>query len=96
MKHLLWVLALAGCAPMFNQSMSADQIKAAVADKSISAVCSKIIGPWGTAETTVVTYDQRVIANGGIVVGDKCSIAVTDAHPFKPVAEVPPAKPTTP
>ncbi len=91
---VVFVLALSGCAPMFNQSMSADQIKAAVADKSISAVCSKIVGPWGTAETTVVTYDQRVIANGGITVGDKCSIQVVDAHPFKP--EPVPAPPPVP
>lgn len=63
------------------QAMSADQIKAAVADKSVSAVCAKILGPWGTAETTVVTFDQKVISNGGVTVGDKCTVTVTDSHP---------------
>ena len=56
-----------------------DQINAAVKDKSVSVVCAKILGPWGTAETTVVTFDQRVISNGGVSVGDKCTVAVTDA-----------------
>lgn len=76
---VLLMLCVASCAS--NQSMSAEQINAATKDKSVSVVCAKILGPWGTAETTVVTYDQRVITNGGVNVGDKCSISVTDAKP---------------
>lgn len=79
---ILVALLLTGCAT--NQSMSADQINAAVKDKSISVVCAKILGPWGTAETTVVTFDQRVISNGGVSVGDKCAVQVTDSHPVVP------------
>lgn len=87
-------LAVAGCAS--NQSMSAEQISAATKDKSISAVCARILGPWGTAETTVVTFDQRVISNGGITVGDKCAIQVTDSHPVVPPAPKPATVVATP
>lgn len=80
MVGLLFVVvlfAVAGCAT--NQSMSAAQIEAATKDKSVTVVCAKVLGPWGTAETTIVTYDQRVISNGGVTVGEKCSTAVTDS-----------------
>ena len=86
---LLLVLLLAGCAS--NQSMTAEQITAASKDKSTSCVYAKIVGVWGTAETTVVGYDQRTISNGGIAIGDKCSsLSVSDT---KPPAET---KPVTP
>jgi hypothetical protein len=75
-RALALAVLLSGCAT--NNSMTAEQISAATKDKSISVVCAKIIGPWGTAETTVVTFDQRVINNGGVNVGDKCAVAVTD------------------
>jgi len=85
---VLIVLALAatmsGCAPMFNQSMSPDQIKAAVSDRNASVVCAHVIGPWGSADTIVVNLDETAAVNGSVSVGEKCS-AVT-AGTVKPPA----------
>ena len=87
MKTLLVILAslLAGCVST-NSSMSAEQINAATKDKSASCLYAKVAGPWGTAETTVVGYDQRTIVNGGIIIGDKCSsLDAKDTKPAPPV-----------
>ncbi len=98
MKHLLWLLllALAGC--QTYGGMSAEQISAASKDKSASCVYAKILGVWGSGETTVVAYDQKTIFNGGIQIGDKCSsLTATDTKPGQPVVTVPaPPKPATP
>ena len=88
MRYLLVLLLLAGCAS--NQAMSPEQISAATKDKSISVICAKIIGPWGTAETTVISFDQQVIHNGGVNVGEKCAASVVDSK------STPAAKPVVP
>lgn len=87
---VLCLLPLTGCASMFSPAMSPEQIKAAVADKSASVVCSRIITAGGSADTIVVNLDQRVIRNGQIAVGDKCQVTVSDMAAIPvPIPEAP-------
>lgn len=105
MKILLATLvlfALAGCASFMqpNAGMSAEQISAAVKDKSATVICSTLIGPYGTAKLVTINLDQNAIKDGGITVdGDRgCSATITSAAPPRPpvVVSPAPAKPATP
>ena len=72
------LLLLPGCASMMSpQTMSADQLKALVSDKNGTAVCTTVIGPWGTAKIVVVNLDEVNTVNGNVTVDDKCSVAIT-------------------
>lgn len=94
----LLAIALSGCANYGG--MSADQIKASVADKNAGAVCARIVGVWGTAVTVVANLDQRVIDSGGMTVssanGD-CAVSINNvkAAPVpRPVPVVVPVDPS--
>ena len=73
---VLVVMLLSGCASMFqpDAAMSVDQMKALSADKSASAVCSQIIGAWGTARVTSVNLDKSTFKVGGVVIKPDCSV----------------------
>jgi hypothetical protein len=85
------LFALAGCQGMgYNQAMSEAQIKAAVADKSASIVCSRVIAAGFTGETVILNLDQRVLQDGGIIIGDSCkTVEIRTAAPPK---QQPPTK----
>ena len=64
MKAALFALALTGCASIGNQGMSAEQLKAAAADKSFSAVCQTLTGVWGTEKFVYTNVDKGSVPNG--------------------------------
>ena len=85
--RLVFALALAvalgtGCASMYG-GMSAEQISAAAKDKTATVVCSKIVGAGFSADTYVISLDNKVIANGSISVGEKCALTLSNELPVK-------------
>ena len=98
MKYLALVLLLSvsGCAAFQGgPQMNVDQLKAIASDKSATAVCSSVSGPWGTGKVVVVNLDQRVISDGTVVLTPDCQVTMTNAIHDKPVTPKEPAK-TTP
>ena len=87
---------LSGCAAFQGgPNMDVAQLKAIASDKSATAVCSTISGPWGTGKVVVVNLDQRVISDGTVVLTPDCQVTMTNAIHDKPVTPKEPAK-TTP
>lgn len=83
------LLMLAGCSTMGNQQMSADQLKAAAADKNFSAVCSNVVGPWGTGKFVYVNVDRTVVANGAISVDANCLVTMSNEQTVRvPVSAI--------
>ena len=76
-------LALAGCAIQQTpfEKMTAEQIKAANADKSISATCSHGTGPWGLARVVTLQMDKDTIRDGSIGVDPECKLTITTSMP---------------
>lgn len=72
------LLLLTGCASTGSQQMSAEQLKAVAADKNFSAVCSTIIGPWGTGKFVFVNVDRTVVVNGTIAVDANCLVTMSN------------------
>lgn len=105
MKIFLLVLVgmVAGCQAFVPQpNMNADQLKALASDKNASAICSTILGPWGTGKLVVVNLDETRI-NGTVVVNPDCTITATTTVPppiprgstaAVPSVVTPPAEPT--
>lgn len=76
------VLLLSGCATnggLDMQGMNADQIKALVADKNFSAVCSTITGMGGQAKFVYTNVDRSVVNNGTISVAPDCTVTMQNA-----------------
>jgi len=73
---LLSIIAITGCAT--QSQMSAEQLKALSMDKNFSAVCSTIIGPYGTGRFVYVNVDRSVVANGAISVDANCLITMSN------------------
>lgn len=102
MKMLAAIVALflVGCASFVPQpNMNADQLKALASDKNASAICSTILGPWGTGKLVVVNLDETRI-NGTVIVNPDCTITATTTVP-PPIprgstAAVPSVVPPTP
>lgn len=79
MKMLLGILATIALSACASQSqMSADQLKAIAADKNFSAVCSNLMGPYGTGKFVYVNVDRSVVANGTIAVDANCNITMAN------------------
>lgn len=76
-------IALAGCAIQQTpfEKMTAEQIKAANADKSISATCSHGTGPWGLARVVTLQMDKDTIRDGSIGVDPECKLTITTSVP---------------
>ena len=85
MLRLLCVLLLSGCASMNAPNMSAEQLKAFAADKSLSAMCTTGTGVWGTVTNVYVNVDKASIQNGGVSVDPRnnCAVTMTNAVPVK-------------
>lgn len=65
--------------------MSAEQLKALVADKNFSAVCSTVTGMGGQGKFVYVNVDRTVVTNGAIAVAPDCTVTMTNApNPPKP------------
>lgn len=71
MKQVLTPIALAllaGCAspvlPYQIDRMSAEQLREVVKDRSASAGCSKVSGPWGTGTVVTVNLDKGTVPSG--------------------------------
>lgn len=79
----LLTLALAACAIQQTpfEKMTAEQIKAASADKSISATCSHGTGPWGLARVVTLQMDKDTIREGSIGVDPECKLMITTVQP---------------
>lgn len=90
---LLSVLLLAGCQTMGNQGLTADQLKAVAADKNFSAVCSTMVGPWGSGKVVYVNVDRTVVVNGQVTVSPDCVVTMSNEATVKAVVT---PKPTTP
>lgn len=76
-------MALIGCAIQQTpfEKMTAEQIKAASADKSISATCSHGTGPWGLARVVTLQMDKDTIRDGSIGVDPECKLTITTSMP---------------
>lgn len=86
MLRILFVLAplwlfglpmLGGCAspalPYQPDKMSADQLKALIADKSAAAACSRVQGPWGNGVVVSVNLDRGTVPAGmQVEIGADC------------------------
>ncbi len=78
-----FALTLAGCSGMggfgngVNGSMTAEQISAAVKDKSSAAACMRYTGPGGQVETLFVNNDKTFGTGGGETTIDCGSAKVT-------------------
>lgn len=83
---IVLLAALTGCASLipnqgYDATMTANQLKAIVADKNAGVVCSQIPTPMGPAKVVIVNIDQRVIDNGGITAGADCTVTFTQQKP---------------
>lgn len=77
----LWILGLlGGCAspqlPYQADKMTAEQLKALVADKSAAAACSKVVGPWGTGTVVTVNLDKGAAPAGVVEIGADCVVKI--------------------
>src|SRR6266436_2538136 len=81
---VLFSVLISGCATPGQSTMSADQLRALASDKNFSAVCSTIMGPWGTGKFVYVNVDKTVVVNGAISVDDKCLVTMTNEATVKP------------
>lgn len=87
------VLALtAGCASMSAPNMTAEQLRAAAADKNFAAACSTVTGVWGTGRVVYVNVDRTVVTNGAISVDPNCVVTMSNS----PVPKAEPASVATP
>jgi hypothetical protein len=88
MRSALLCLLLAGCATPGGIDMNhldAAQLKALVADKNFSALCTNVAGVGGTGKVVYVNVDRTVVTNGAIMVNPDCSITMSNApNPPKP------------
>lgn len=89
-----FALLLAGCASINAPQMSAEQLKAFAADKSMSAICTTGTGVWGTVTNVYVNWDKSALQNGGVSVDPRnsCALTVTNEIPVKGGAVAVPAK----
>jgi hypothetical protein len=74
----LLVLVLTGCAAPQSElaAMTAEQIKAASADRSASATCSTMTTTLTTARVTHVMLDRGVGFDAEVVVDSSCSVTM--------------------
>jgi len=95
MRTLLAVavaVLLSGCATWMqpDPGLTPDQLKAISADKNASAVCSQVIGAWGTARIVSVNLDKTVFKTGQVQVDTDCKVNVMSNDPIAaPAARVP-------
>lgn len=82
MRHLI-IAAIAaifaGCAgtlPADPSKMTAEQLKAAAADRSAMAACTIVNSPWGVGRTIYVQLDQKTIPTGSVTVAADCSVTI--------------------
>jgi len=68
--------------------MNADQIKAIVADKNATAVCSTVTGAGGVGKIVVVNLDRGVIGNGTVQVDPDCHINMNNTAVVRPQQNV--------
>lgn len=73
-------LMTAGCSgittPINLQNMTAEQIKAAAADRSSVGTCSQVVGPWGTARIVYVQLDKGVSHDGEVTINNECTVSI--------------------
>ena len=75
---------VAGCAtpvlPYRVDEMSAEQLRELVKDRSAAAACSKVVGPWGTAQVVTVNLDKGAAPAGTAVeITPDCVVKLTGA-----------------
>jgi hypothetical protein len=79
-RALPLVILLAGCAgaqvPIDLSKMSADQIKAAAADRSAVGSCSQVVGPWGTGRIVYVQLDRGTAPNAEVTINAECTVTI--------------------
>ncbi len=82
----LLVVALAmlipGCATTGGADLSkmdAAQLKAMVADKNFTAICTNIAGTGGAGKFVYVNIDKTVVTNGAISVNPDCTVTMSNA-----------------
>lgn len=78
----LVVVLLAGCANTGGVDMSkldAAQLKAMVADKNFTAICTNIAGTGGAGKFVYVNIDKTVVTNGAISVTPDCTVTMSNA-----------------
>jgi hypothetical protein len=85
---LTFILLLAGCATTGGpniSNMSPEQLKALVADKNFSAVCTTVTGMGGQAKFVYTNVDKSLVTNGSIAVAPDCTVTMSNApNPPKP------------
>lgn len=76
-------LIFTGCAslPVNYNAMTAEQIKALVADKNVTAQCGVANTPYGKGIMVLVAIDKSVILSGSFSVDDQCKITFTNQPP---------------
>jgi hypothetical protein len=81
MKNMGWAVLflVSGCATTGGQDMTPEQLKALVADKNFSAVCSTVTGLWGSGKFVYVNVDRTVVANGAISVDANCLVTMSNS-----------------
>ncbi len=84
MRLLIAIAALlvTGCATTGGADMSkmdAAQLKAMVADKNFTAICTNITGTGGVGKFVYVNIDKTVVTNGAIAVDANCVVTMSNA-----------------
>ena len=82
MMRFAVLLLLGGCATSGGMDMSkldAAQMKAMVADKNFTAICSTITGAGGQAKFVYTNVDRTVVSNGAIAVAPDCTVTMSNA-----------------
>jgi hypothetical protein len=84
MKVLIAIAALlvTGCATTGGvdmKNLSDAQVKALVADKNFTAICTKLTGTGGQGNFVYVNIDKTVVTNGAISVNPDCTVTMSNA-----------------
>jgi hypothetical protein len=82
MRYLVLLAFLGGCATTGGVDMSklnGEQLKAMVADKNFTAICSNLAGTGGAGKFVYVNIDKTVVTNGAISVTPDCTVTMSNA-----------------
>ena len=74
----IFLLLVTGCA-----SMSPEQINASSKAKDANVVCVYASGLWGEATTVYLNVDKGTVVEGGVTVGNSCSMTFATTNPVK-------------
>lgn len=78
-------VALSGCAAMQTPNMSADELRAIVADKSAAVVCVMVQTPAGTGKLVIVNADRLPKDAGTITADANCVVTMSGAGSVAPI-----------